>query len=119
MSDISDHFVNFVLVPDTKTKESNVKTPKRNFSQQNLRHFKEALGSCTWNSTLTNQDVNESYDIFWNDLHMIFELHFPLINVKFNRNVHKKNNFMTKGLLVSRNTKNNLHKKALIDPKFK
>ena len=118
VSDISDHFVNFLLVPDTRTKESNVKTPKRNFSQQNLRHFKEALGSCTWNSTLTNQDVNESYDIFWNDLHMIFELHFPLINVKFNRNVHKKNNFMTKGLLVSRNTKNNLHKKALIDPRL-
>ena len=60
--------------------------------------------------------MNNSYDNFWNDFHTLFELHFPLIKVKFNRNVHKKNNFMTKGLLISRATKNTLHKKAIINP---
>ena len=111
LSDISDHFINFIAVLCPKTKGKNIKTPKRNFSQLNLRRFKEALGACSWNSTLLNNDVNASYDTFWNDFHMPFELHFPFINVKLNRNVHKQNNFMTKDLLVSRNTKNILHKK--------
>ena len=116
ISDISDHFINFVAVPCTKTRVTSDIKPKRNFSQFNLRRFKEALGLCTWNNTLSNNDVNNSYDNFWNDFHTLFELHFPLIKVKFNRNVHKKNNFMTKGLLISRATKNTLHKKAIINP---
>ena len=116
ISDISDHFINFVAVPCTKTRVTSDIKPKRNFSQFNLRRFKEALGLCTWNSTLSNNDVNNSYDNFWNDFHTLFELHFPLIKVKFNRNVHKKNNFMTKGLLISRAKKNTLHKKAIINP---
>ena len=116
ISDISDHFINFVAVPCTKTRVTSDIKPKRNFSQFNLRRFKEALGLCTWNSTLSNNDVNNSYDNFWNDFHTLFELHFPLIKVKFNRNVHKKNNFMTNGLLISRATKNTLHKKAIINP---
>ena len=116
LSDISDHFINFIAVLCPKTKGKNIKTPKRNFSQLNLRRFKEALGACSWNSTLLNNDVNASYDTFGNDFHMPFELHFPVMNVKLNRNVHKQNNFMTKDLLVSRNTKNILHKKNLIDP---
>ena len=116
ISDISDHFINFVAVPCPKTRVTSDIKPKRNFSQFNLRRFKEALGLCTWNNTLSNNDVNNSYDNFWNDFHTLFELHFPLIKVKFNRNVHKKNNFMTNGLLISRATKNTLHKKAIINP---
>ena len=103
-------------MPCTKTRVTSDIKPKRNFSQFNLRRFKEALGLCTWNNTLSNNDVNNSYDNFWNDFHTLFELHFPLIKVKFNRNVHKKNNFMTNGLLISRATKNTLHKKAIINP---
>ena len=115
ISDISDHFLNFIAVPCTRTKEAKINKPKRNFSQFNLRRFKEALGSCSWNSTLSCNDVNDSYNNFWDDFHSLFELHFPLIHVKFNRNVHKINNFMTKGLLISRTTKNTLHKKSLVD----
>ena len=116
ISDISDHFKNFVALPCQKSRVNTDNKPKRNFSQFNLRCFKEALGLCTWNSTLVNNDVNDSYNNFWSDFHTLFELHFPLIKVKFNRNVHKKNNFMTKGLLISRSTKNNLHKKAINNP---
>ena len=35
--------------------------------------------------------------------------------VKFNKNIHKKQNFMTSGLLVSRLTKIELYKKSLVD----
>ena len=116
ISDISDHFINFIAVPCTKTRVNSENKPKRNFSQFNLRRFKEALGSCSWYSTLSSNDVNVCYDNFWNDFHTLFELHFPLVKVKFNRNVQKKNYFMTKGLLISRTTKNNLHKKAINNP---
>ncbi len=46
----------------------------------------------------------------------MFELHFPLTKTKFNRNIHKINEFMTAGLLISRKTKITLHKKAIINP---
>jgi hypothetical protein len=35
---------------------------------------------------------------------------------RFNRNRHKINNFMTNGLLTSRNTKKILHKASISDP---
>ena len=46
----------------------------------------------------------------------LYELHFPLSNMKLNKNVHRLNNFMTAGLLISRGVKNDLHKKALLNP---
>jgi len=90
----------------------------RNFSYVNMNGFRENLRTCNWRNVIENNDVNASYDIFWNDFSMLFDLHFPIKKVKFNKNVHKKNDFMTLGLLTSRNTKNELHKKALQNPEL-
>ncbi len=40
----------------------------------------------------------------------------PVTQKRFNKNIHKRHPFMTQGLLISRNTKNKLHKKAMADP---
>ena len=116
LTDFSDHFMTFVAVPNAKTKVQNMTKTKRNFSKTNLRRFKDDLGACNWNNVTNCNEVNSSYNNFWEDFHTLFELHFPLIKVKLNRNVHNVNNFMTKGLLISRKNKNLLQKKALIEP---
>ena len=108
----------FVAVPSAKSKMLNETKPKRNFSKTNLRRFKDDLGNCNWNNVTNCNEVNVSYEKFWDVFHSLFELHFPLIKVKLNRNVHNVNNFMTKGLLISRKNKNLLQKKALLEPQL-
>ena len=63
--------MNFIAIPNAKSKDNNFNKPRRNFSKHNLSQFKEALGLCTWNSTLSNNDVNSSYDTFWSDFHTL------------------------------------------------
>ena len=46
----------------------------------------------------------------------LYELYFPEKQVKFNKNVHYKEKWMTKGLLKSRSTKLKLYEKSLKSP---
>ena len=77
-----------------------------------MTNFKNALGGLGWNNVLTANDVDEAFEAFWNDFSTIYDLHFPIINVKFNRNHHKINDYMTAGLLISRKKKLELCKRA-------
>jgi hypothetical protein len=63
------------------------------------------LNNINWNVILNDNDVNSSFEKCWDIFNTLYDLHFPLKNVKINKNVHKINNFMTKGLLVSRKNK--------------
>jgi hypothetical protein len=56
--------------------------------------------------------VDVAYEEFWNMYKNCHDVCFPLKRVRF----HKKNPFMTFGLLTSRNTKNKLHKLAVSEP---
>jgi len=57
-----------------------------------------------------------AYESFWRQYREIFDATFPLTELKFNKNMHKVNNFMTAGLLTSRGTKIALHKQCLVNP---
>ena len=61
-------------------------------------------------------DANIAYDEFWNTFSSLYDIYLPVIKIKINKNIHKVNGFMTRGLLISRCTKNTLHKRYLIDP---
>ena len=50
------------------------------------------------------------------ELILCYDLYFPLKKVKFNKNIHKIKNFMTKGLLISPENKLTLHKVARCNP---
>jgi hypothetical protein len=88
----------------------------RNFSPENLANFKLALGTLQWGTTLQQNNTDDSFKCFFDDFLPLFDLHFPIIKKKFNRNFHRVNDFMTAGLLVSRRNKNLLHKKSITDP---
>lgn len=116
ISDISDHFINFIEIPNSKMSKKSDHKFTRNITFNKLVAFRNDLNRLTWNNVTSCEDVNESYDAFWSDFEALFNLHFPVKKVKFNRNIHKINNFMTAGLLVSRATKLELHKKSILDP---
>ena len=116
LSDISDHFITFVCNGKNVSQSKQRITSSRIFSADNIKKFKEALASQNWVETLSALSTDSAYDAFWSAYKKLFDLSFPLTNLKFNKNLHKINSFMTAGLLISRGTKNNLHKQCLINP---
>ena len=64
-------------------------------------------------SLLEEKDVQKCYDRFEEMFISLYELYFPEKQVKFNKNVHYKEKWMTKGLLKSRSTKLKLDEKSL------
>jgi len=74
------------------------------------------LGRTNWNSVYAKLDVDEAYEEFWGYYNTLFDRIFRLKRTRFNKNIHKKQNFMTRGILISRNTKKVLHKSSIAFP---
>jgi hypothetical protein len=115
VNDISDHFINFIQLPFSKKKEALSTKPSCKFPDENVNRFRESLRNHRWLDVFSSQDVNDSCNAFRNTFNFIFNLHFLVSFARFNRNIHKTNDFMTNGL-VSRINKNHLHKISLIKP---
>jgi len=116
ISDISDHFLTFVVSNAKIESKKDEFRSYRNFSLRQIARFKEALQQVDWYSVTSQNDVNISYANFWTNFSNLYEQFFPLKKVKKNKNLHPQNKFITQGLLISRTTKNNLHKAAIINP---
>ena len=118
ISDISDHFFTFIAPPGHRkhSQHNHQAVVSRDYSLQNLNHFKRDLAITDWGAVLNSNDVNESYNMFWNSYKECHDANFPLTRKRFNKNFHIKQQFMSQGLLISRNTKNKLHKKATAEP---
>ncbi len=108
LSDLSDHFINFIQLPIINDKPKQKVEYKNKMTTENMQNFKMALSNLTWEEVCTENDMDTAFDKFWKTFKDLYNLHFPLTKTKFNRNVHKVNNYMTAGLLVSRLRKNNL-----------
>lgn len=116
ISDISDHFINFLQLNKQDTPKTRPTKTFRNFTQETIQNFNRLLSDTDWTNVLACNDVDDCFELFWGVFHELYELNFPLKTTYLNKNVHKLNNFMTIGLLTSRNTKSKLHKQALLDP---
>ena len=116
IEDISDHWITFCqpCLSKFKTKPKAVKS--RLINKENLERFKVNLQNVNWDDVTSCQDTDDCYEKFWALYSSLFDIHFPWTSTKFNRNIHKMSNFMTKGLLISRKTKLNLLKSSLIEP---
>jgi hypothetical protein len=118
VSDTSDHFITFI-VPPGRIKNVNACSSSivsRDYSTQNLNLFKSELSLVNWDNVFNCRDVDMSYNEFWNVYKNCHDVCFPLKRKRFNKNIHKKNPFMTLGLLTSRNSKNKLHKISIAEP---
>jgi hypothetical protein len=115
-SQLSDHFpiVHFKKGP----LKSNVPNYNefRNFSQINLDSFRTLLHGTSWDHVLECDDAQISFNRFHDTFFNLYELFFPLKRVKFNRNIHKLEQWITNGLLISRKTKIKLYKLSVSNP---
>ena len=116
ISDISDHFINFQQLPSLNQKDKQKLITNRKFNAANIERFKLLLGGTCWQNVLNSNETDAAFDVFWTEFSGMYEICFPLTTTKFNRNIHRINGFMTPGLLISRITKNKLHKQSLIEP---
>jgi hypothetical protein len=116
ISDISDHFFNFVAYKTPSTSRSHNSKTLRDINITNTENFRNLLRNLSWNNIFNSNDVNTSLDYFWGDFKTLFDISFPIKTIRFNRNIHKINKFMSNGLLISRNTKNRLHKLSILNP---
>jgi exonuclease III len=107
ISDVSDHLFTFVMPHSSTSNKKQVHKTNlsRDFSNANLTNFRNELGMTDWNSVLNIDNVDESYEEFWRIYTDIYNRNFTLKRMRFNKNIHKVNNFMTAGLLVSRESK--------------
>ncbi len=110
ITDVSDHFPILHFFQE-KQKNNDPKTyESQNFSDQNLLLFREALNSINWAPLYYTNDAQLAYDLFEENFQTLYDLYFPIVTVKFNRNIHKLEKWMTTGLMISRTVKNNLYK---------
>ena len=108
--------MNFVLLPVNVTSRQNCNVKKRTMSKENIERFRTQLSNLSWRNVTNTDDTNIAFEYFWNDFNALFELNFPEMSVKFNKNLHPKQPFLTKGLLISRKNKLELHKLSIVSP---
>jgi hypothetical protein len=114
--DLSDHFPIFYSYDDIKPKYDDACKAYRPFSLENMTLFCDALSNLSWNHVTLEQDVNRALEQFLDTFLTLFDLYFPIKMKKLNRNFDSLNEFMTRGLLISRRHKNLLYKKQLLTP---
>ena len=105
-SKISDHFPIIHHLNFTKSKVLKTEPLVRNFSKTSISRFKKALTGYNWNHILTSNCAENSYTEFSNTFTNIFNIYFPLIQPKTNKNFNPREPWMSSGILTSRRNKN-------------
>jgi hypothetical protein len=118
ISHISDHFPVIVKVKNVASNNTPKYVEFRDFSVTNTLNFKLALNGQDWNHVLNSNDTQEAYNLFSDTFFNLYNLFFPLKRVKFNKNYHCIEKWMSTGLLISRKNKILLGKKCSINPSF-
>jgi len=109
---ISDHFPILHHCNTSKkiSKPTIIKT--RNFSDENIGRFNQALQRLDWSAVTECNDTQISYNYFSDSFLSLYDIYFPLIEKKLNPNFSKIEPWFTQGLLISRKTKLKLSKTA-------
>jgi hypothetical protein len=118
IEDISDHWLTFYQC-NKKTsfsKKTNQSMGHRLINETTLTNFRENLQNLHWDDVLRTDAVDTCYDLFWDKFKTVYDICFPVIKTRFNRNYHGLSDFMTRGLLTSRRTKIQLLKTSLVSP---
>ena len=104
------------LIPEVKHVSKHNYVYKRQYTDDNIEYFKRELTKVKWKEILSDQNVNDDYDIFvrtFNDLH---DKCIPLKKCTNKYKCDPRSLWITKCILKSINTKNKLYKKYLSSP---
>ncbi len=78
ITDISDHFTTFTLLHHKMKKTQAIPTLTRTFCDTAINNFIRSLQNINWHTSLSSNDVDDSFKNFWDIFIDIFNLHFPL-----------------------------------------
>ena len=115
-SKISDHFPIVYFSNINRASQGPIYCNYRDFSIDNINKFSANIRATNWNGLFNISNVQEAYDLFSDTFFTFYNLHFPLLKKKLNKNIHPINPWMTKGLLISRKRKIELCNLSLKDP---
>lgn len=107
---ISDHFPVFSFLDSKKPKQSPKELKIRDFNPNIITNFKSALSNLSFNDVYSENCAQTSYDNFHNIFFDLFNLYFPIKTVKFDKNYHRIEPWVTPGILASRRQKLKLSK---------
>ena len=101
-SKISDHFPIIHFLPEKTSKKTQKFIEKRDFSKRKIENFKTVLSNISWIEVQNAPDVHTGYNLFSDTFFHLYNLHFPIVKLKFNKNCHNLEPWMSSGLLISR-----------------
>ncbi len=113
---ISDHFPIIITATQSKICNSRPTRSFRDFSDTNIQKFKLNFGRLNWRHIFHQNNVDVAFNNFSDTFNQLYDLHFPVKTIQINKNIHPKDPWFTKGLLVSRNRKFQLSKLASKNP---
>ncbi len=88
----------------------------RDSSDHNINNFKNTLSGFCWANVTNDKNPETAYDTFHENISDLYNLFFQPKTIRFNKNIHKVEKWMTKGLLISRQTKLSLEKNYAQNP---
>lgn len=115
---LSDHFPIYHILSAKKKNVAPKKIKFRDFSETNIALFKHHLSHINFNDVMQENDAQVSYDIFHSKFFDLYNLVFVEKELRFNRNIHQIEPWMSRGLLTSRQNKNKLSKNYSKRPSF-
>jgi hypothetical protein len=113
---ISDHFPVLYLKEQSRKHAKSKPNITRDLSAINIARFSEQLSTTSWRGITGENDPDLAFNNFSHLFKTIHDNFFTPKITRFNKNIHKKNPWMSQGLLNSRNHKFKLAKLCLTSP---
>ena len=120
VTDLSDHFPNFISIKDSRFDPKNKHKTKykqvRQLKPNNINGFKNSLSIVNWNFVLDDNDPNNSYSNFLQKTTNLLDIHCPIKTIKISNRKTPRKPRITFGLLKSIKTKDKLYRKYITKP---
>jgi exonuclease III len=115
---LSDHFSTFCTIETNKYHPPPKSISTREFSDIKIELFKAELSNLSYDEVYLKTETQDICDSFHKLFFEVFDHNFPTKTVKFNKNYHMIEKWMTRGLLNSRNNKFKLQSQMSKNPTF-
>ena len=99
MTDMSDHFANFIVLHSSKKSKLTERPRVRIFSENNKNSLKNLISSINWEEELKSKSVNEAMLIFNKKVSIAYNKSFPF--KRLSRKRAKDKPWATSGLKQS------------------
>ena len=114
-TNITDHYCNFIFIKSKIEKDDNYPSyvTYRKQDKKSIENFKTALLALDWSHVLNLSDPNTAYESFLDTYKNLMDTHLPIVTKRYNKFKHRKEPWVTPGILKSLHTKEKLYIKMI------